>query len=350
MEKPDRSITIVEVARMAGVSVSTVSRVINDKSPVHADTRERIREIIRRTNYMPNKLAKGLVSQHSKTIALIIPDIANPFFADIIHGVENTVMPQGYSIYLCNSNFNHDRERRFLEEMAERRAEGAVLVSAFLQNETLIHRLDQNAMRIVCIQTQIEGLDSINTNDYESMCVSVQHLVDQGHKRVAFICIDHRGCRMRYSAYKNVLSRNGLPIVPEYVKESVKSGFTDNPGYHLTQELLALPEPPTAIQALNDYMAYGAYQAAQEKGINIPQDLSVAGFDDLPLSKLLMPPLTTTRQPAYEMGQAGSDILLKRIIKGPRQLDQPCEERLFDTAFVHRASVAAPPCRAVLTA
>ena len=345
MEKTDRKLTIVEIADMAGVSVSTVSRVINDKGPMREDTRARVQKVIERANYMPNKLAKGLASQHSRTIALIIPDVANPFFADIIHGVENTVMPLGYSLYLCNSNFDHDRERRFLEEMAERRAEGVVLVSAFLQNEALIHRLDQNAMRVVCVQTQVEGLDSVNTNDYESMCVSMQRLVDLGHERIAFICIDRRGCRMRYSAYQNVLSRNGLPIAPEYIKESVDGGYATNPGYHLTRELLALPEPPTAIQALNDYMAYGAYQAAQEMGFAIPNDISISGFDDLPLSKLLMPPLTTTRQPAYEMGQAGSDILLRRIALGPRSPGQPREERVFETAFVERASTAAPQAK-----
>lgn len=342
MEKPDGKITIVQIAEMAGVSVSTVSRVVNNLGPINPKTRERIQKIIEETNYVPNKLAKGLVSQQSRTIALIIPDIANPFFADIIHGVENTLMPKGFSMYLCNSNFDHDRERRFLEEMAERRVEGVILISAFLQNEELIHRLDQNTMRVVCIQTQIEGLDCVNTNDYDSMCESIQHLVDMGHRRIGFICIDRRGCRMRYNAYRNVLARNGILNNPAYLAESINGKYAENPGYHLTCALLALEEPPTAIQALNDYMAYGAYQAAAECGLAIPRDLSIVGYDDLPLSKLLMPPLTTIRQPAYEMGKAGSEILLERIWQGPNLPGEPNIERKFATEFVSRGSTAAP--------
>lgn len=345
MEKPDGKITIVQIAEMAGVSVSTVSRVINNQGPIKQKTRERILKLVEETNYVPNKLAQGLVRQHSRSIALIIPDIANPFFADIIHGVENTLMPKGYSMYLCNSNFDHDRERRFLEEMAERRVEGVILISAFLQNEELIHRMDQNTMRVVCIQTQIEGLDCINTNDYDTMCQSVQHLIELGHRRIGFICIDRRGCRMRYSAYRNVLSRNGIAIDPAYVAENVNGKYSENPGYHMTKALLSLEEPPTAIQALNDYMAYGAYQAAHEMGLSIPGDVSIIGYDDLPLSKLLMPPLTTIRQPAYEMGLAGSEILLERIAQGPSLPGEPHIERLFKTEFLSRGSTAAPANR-----
>lgn len=344
MDKLEEKVTIVHIAKMANVSVSTVSRVLNKQGPVDPKTRQRILSIIEKTNYVPNKLAQGFVSRHSKTVALIIPDVANPFFADIIHGVENTLVNKGYSMYLCNSNFDHDRERSYLEDMAQRRVEGVILISAFLQNEDLVRQLNQNTLRIVCIQTQIEGLDCVNTTDYLSMCQAIQHLIDLGHRRIGFICIDRRGCKMRYRAYQDVLAKNGIEPNPEYLQENVQGVYAENPGYYMTRTLLEQMEPPTAIQALNDYLAYGAYQAIAENGLRIPQDVSVIGCDDLPLSRLLSPPLTTIRQPAYQMGEAGSEMLIKCIEEGPRKPDQARTERILDTEFVLRASTGAPKC------
>ena len=339
--KSEKKMTIVQIAEMAGVSVSTVSRVLNHKGKVEPSTRARVERVIQEQDYTPNKLAQGLVRQKSKTIALIIPDISNPFFADIIHGVEDVCIPHGYSMFLCSSNFDHDRESHFLTEMSERQVEGAIIISAFLQNQPLIHQLNRTSMKIVCIQTQIDGIDCINTNDYNGMCDSIQRLIDLGHRRIGFLCIDKRGCKTRYAAYCDTLQRNGIEVRPEYLAQSIGSNAS-NPGYPLARQLLSLPQPPTAIQTLNDYMAYGVYQAANEMGIRIPRDLSVVGYDDIPLSQLLMPPLSTVHQPAYSMGEAGCELLLKNIAADHDSGRHERRETLFSTRYVERSSTASP--------
>lgn len=340
--KKSGKMTIVQIAELAGVSVSTVSRVLNHKGSVDPDTCARVQQIMFERGYTPNRLAQGLVRQHSKTIALIVPDISNPFFADIIHGVEDVCTPLGYSMYLCNSNFDHDREGHFLSEMAERQAEGALLVSAFLQNKELIHQLNRDSMCIVCIQTQIDGIDCVNTDDYAGMCLSMQRLIDLGHRRIAFLCMDKRGCRTRYQAYCDTLRKNGIPVEPAYIRESTVHDHAQNPGYAMAQAVLALPEPPTAIQTLNDYLALGVYRAAQELHLRIPQDLSVVGYDDLPLSSLLMPPLTTIHQPAYSMGEAGCELLIKSIASQRGAANRERREVLFNTHYIERESTAPP--------
>lgn len=340
--KTNKKVTIVQIAELSGVSVSTVSRVLNHKSKVDAETRARVERVIQEQDYTPNKLAQGLVKQRSKTIALIIPDISNPFFADIIHGVEDVCTPLGYSMYLCNSNFNHDQEGHFLTEMAERQVDGAIIISAFLQNQPLIRQLNRSSMCVVCIQTQIEGIDCVNTDDYVGMQQSIQKLIDLGHRRIGFVCIDKRGCRARYAAYCDTLAKHGIQLNPQYVKEHLENTHVTNPGYSMAKELLALPQPPTAIQTLNDHLAYGVYGAAQDAGLSIPQDLSVVGYDDLALSALLMPPLTTVHQPAYSMGEAGCELLMRNIASKRASDDRERREILFGTRYVQRASVAPP--------
>ena len=340
--KKSGKMTIVQIAELAGVSVSTVSRVLNHKGNVDANTCARVEQIMYEHDYTPNRLAQGLVRQHSKTIALIVPDISNPFFADIIHGVEDVCTPLGYSMYLCNSNFDHDRESHFLAEMAERQAEGALLISAFLQNQELIHQLNRNSMCIVCIQTQIDGIDCVNTDDYAGMCHSIQRLIDLGHRRIAFLCIDKRGCRMRFQAYCDTLKKNGIELRPEYIQESSASDHVENPGYAMARSVLSLSEPPTAIQTLNDYLAFGVYRVAQEMKLRIPQDLSVVGYDDLPISSLLMPPLTSIHQPAYSMGEAGCELLIKNISSQRSSAHRERREVLFTTRYMERESTAPP--------
>jgi len=323
---------------MAGVSVATVSRVINDSELVEGKTRERVKEVITRTHYVPNKLARGLVRQMSKTIGLVVPDMSNPFFSNIIHGIEDVVTPKGYSMYLFNSNFDHDRENYFLEEMSQRRVDGTIVSSAFLQNVPLIQRLNNYAMRIVCIQTHIDGIDCVNTTDYEGMRKLCGHLLDLGHRKIGFVCLDFRVNRNRVEAYKDSLAERGIPLDPRYIRENTKRIYSLNPAHDMARELLDLPDPPSAIMAHNDYLAFGVYQAAREKGLKIPDDLSVTGYDDLTLSALVDPPLTTVSQPAYAMGEAAGELLLKSLSAPSPRENVRRREVLFDTSLVIRGS------------
>ena len=317
-----------------------MSRVINNSDHVEEKTRERVREVIERANYIPNKLARGLARQKSKTIGLIVPDISNPFFSNVMHGIEDAVTPKGYSMYLFNSNFDHDRENYFLEEMAQRRVDGVIISSAFLQNAPLIQRLNNTSMHIVCIQTHIDGIDCVNTTDYDGMCKLCQHLIELGHRKIGFICLDYRVNKNRIQAYKDSLTLNNIPLDTRYFKENINRIYSRNPGYDMANEILDLPDPPSAIMAHNDYLALGVYQAAREKGLKIPDDLSVTGYDDLALSPLMNPPLTTVNQPAYAMGEAGGAMLLKRLTAHSHNDNVPQSEVLFDTALVIRESTS----------
>jgi LacI family transcriptional regulator len=335
-DESSQSITVVDIAKKAGVSITTVSRVTNNSNLVGKKTRNKVQKVIAEMNYIPNQMARGLSARRSKTIALIIPDISNPFFPELIHGVEDVVNKQGYSMFLCNSNFNHEKEKSYINEMAERRVDGVIIISAFLQDKSLIKRLNETTMRIVTIQSQIEGIDCIKTTDYNGMTEAIEHLIGLGHRKIAFICIDLCGCKNRYSAYTDVLTRNGISVNEEYVVENCKeSSSKQNAGYLMTKRLLELTNPPTAIQTLNDYLAFGAYMAVVEKGLRIPEDISIVGYDDVTMARQVNPALTTVSQPAYAMGEAGGELLIKNISDG---LNLICKEIVLPTKLIIRGS------------
>jgi len=337
------SITIYDVAKAAGVSLSTVSRVLNDSDLVGKNTKFKVQKIMDEMNYIPNQIARGLMNNTSKAIGLIIPDIANPFFAELIQGVEDVANKNGFSMFLCNSNYNSEKEKAYMIDMAERRVDGVIIISAFKQDLELIKRLNKT-MKIITIQTRIEEIDGVKTDDQASMKEAINHLILLGHKKIAFICFDLRGCKERYKGYTEMLQLNNIQIKEEYIREYSKEcnalyNNKENMGYIMTKELLELPEPPTAIQAMNDYIASGAYLAIKEKKLSIPKDISIIGFDNISISKLLNPALTTVSQPIYAMGETGGELLMKNILDGsnpvPRMIVLP-------TKFIIRESTAPP--------
>lgn len=332
-------LTITDVAKNAGVSVSTVSRVINGSTLVGKKTKVKVQKIIDEMNYIPNEMARGLIKRTSRTAALIIPDISNPFFTELIHGVEDVLNAQGYSMILCNSNFDHKKEKAYIMEMAERRVNGLIIISVFMQDSDLINRLNKTAMRIVAIQTNIEGIDRVNTNDYKGMTEAIEHLIGLGHRKIAYLCMDTR-VETRLNAYKDALKRHDIPFEKDYIVEyDFGKGLKTNLGYSMTKKLLELPEPPTAIQALNDHIAFGAYMAVLEKGLEIPKDISIVGFDNVNMAKLLNPALTTVSQPIYELGEAGGELLIKSIINGPDHIQK---EIVLPTQLIIRKSTDVP--------
>lgn len=338
-----KNITISDIAKKAGVSISTVSRVLNNSELVSKKTKIKVQKIMDELNYIPNEMARGLIKKNSKAIALIIPDILNPYYSELIKGVENVVNKQGYSMFLCNTNYNHNKEKAYILEMVERRVDGIIIISTFLQDQEFINNL-KDRIKIVTIQTFIDGIDNISTNDEKGMTEALEHLIKLGHKKIAFICIDIRNCSNRYKAYKDTLEKNGIPFRKEYVKEYLADNvnvdmFKDSIGYKMTKQLLELKDPPTAIQTLNDYLAYGAYIAIKEKNLRIPDDISVIGFDDIIVSKIIDPPLTTVQQPIYDMGETGGELLLSNIIEGPKTVRR---EIILPTKLIIRKSTASP--------
>lgn len=332
-----KQLTIADIAKKADVSISTVSRVINGSTMISKKTTRKIQKIIEETNYVPNEMARGLLKNTSKTIALIIPDILNPYFIELIQSVEDVVSSYGYSLTLCNSNLNHEKEKQFIQQMAEKRADGILIISTFVQDPEMILRL-RSKMGIVAVQTEIEGVDCVDTTDDLGIMESIQHLVGLGHTKIGFIGtgLEVSATRNRYEAYKNALKANKIDFNDKYIVECDVKG---NAAYIVTKKLLELPDPPTAIQTINDNFALGAFLAIAENGLKVPDDISVVGFDDIMMAKVSNPPLTTVSQPIYAMGQEAAELLIQNITQGPREVKKKI---VLPTKLVIRGSTAPP--------
>lgn len=328
-------LTIKDIAKEAGVSICTISRVLNDSELVAKKTRKKVKKIIDDLNFIPNEMARGLLKRSSKSIALIIPDISNPFFSEMFYGIEDFVNKKGYSIFLCNTDYSHEKEKFYIKEMVGKGVDGIIIISTFFTDTELIESIMKN-VRVVTVQTQILGIDGVITTDDQGTVEAIEYLIKLGHTKIAYVCLDIDSCRGRYEAYIKTLKQHNIPVKPEYFVEGYLTG---NLGYLGTNQLLNLPDPPTAIQVLNDYTAFGCYKAIMERGLKIPSDISVVGFDDISMAKLLNPALTTVSQPIYAMGESAADLLLKNIIDGPKEIRR---EVLLPTEFIVRDS-AAPP-------
>ena len=329
--------TIIDIAEKAGVSPATVSRVINNSDSVGKKTREKVQKIIDEMDYIPNTVVRGVVKQSTRTIALIMMDIANPFFSEITYGVESALRRFGYSMFLCNSNYSRETEKFHLMEMVGRRVDGIILISAFSGDNELIQKLLNMSIQIVSIQTRFSGIDRIITSDEEGMISAVEHLISFGHTKIAYIGAGARYAPYRFKAFTDTLKKFDIPLIPDYCPEfQPLSDHRENFAYHMTKQLLALPERPTAIQTMNDYLALGVYQALHEENLCIPDDMSVVGFDNIQLSNLLNPRLTTVEQPAYEMGKSAGELIISKI-----QNDGPSVPRQisFETKLIIRDSV-----------
>lgn len=335
--KNEKPLTITDIAKRAGVSISTVSRVINNSNLVSKKTKRKVMRIIEETNFIPNEMARGLLKKTSKTVAVIIPNISNPFFIELVHGIEDTVNKYGYSMFLCNSNLNREKEKEFIKQMAERRTDGIIITSTFLHDKEMIYRLHKR-LRIVTVQTEIEGIDCVNTTDRKGTREAIEHLISLGHTKIAMIGygLDVKASGNRRQEYIETLKRHNIPLRDKYI---INEGMKGNMGYFMANRLLDLPEPPTAIFALNDYLALGAYLAVMEKGLKIPDDISIVGFDNIMVAKLCNPPLTTVAQPVYSMGETAGKLLIENIEDGPKAVRK---EVLLPTRLIIRGSTAPP--------
>ncbi|MCC8180990.1 MAG: LacI family transcriptional regulator [Planctomycetes bacterium] len=319
---------IKDIARLAGVSTTTVSHVMNNTRFVSEERRKRVQQAMARLNYRPNRLARGLRSKKSYAIGVILPDITNPYFAEVARGVEDACFENNYSAIICNSDDNPKIELHYMSMLAEKQMDGIVLVNVGEYGQKPPESIAR-AIPFVMLAREVHDFkaDSIQVDNRLGGRMAAEYLFNLGHRRVA--CIG--GTPQVYPSWDRVdgfidyMRGVGYPLPARMV---LKGNFQAESGYTLTRKMMAGKNKPTAIFAANDLMAYGAVRALTQAGFAVPGEVSVVGFDDISLSALFNPPLTTVRQPRLDMGGAAVKLLLERMEKHdlePQRLMLPLE-------------------------
>ncbi len=329
-------VTIRDVAARAGVSSTTVSHVINDTRPVSAELRARVESAMAELGFQPNALARSLRRKRTHTLGMIVPDSANPFFAEVGRGIEDTSFAAGYSTILCNSDGDRARELLYLDLLVQKQVDGVLLVPTGDYAE-LAAKLRTRNIPVVVIDRDVSDapIDRVHIDNVAGGYLATCHLLDLGHRRIGYIGGPPHLSSVpnRSAGYLRALQEAGLPVDDRLL---VAGNFRDFGGYGGAQALFALPDPPTAIFAGNDLMAIGVLAAARDAGIAVPDDLSIVGFDDIHLAGYINPPLTTVAQPKYELGVIAAELLLARL----GEPDLPPQRRLLQAQLVVRQSTA----------
>ncbi|ACZ43282.1 transcriptional regulator, LacI family [Thermobaculum terrenum ATCC BAA-798] len=305
-----RQVTLHDVARDAGVSIKTVSRVVNGEEHVSPGTRERVLASVRRLGYRPNEVARSLKGGGSRMLGLLIADISNPFYASIAKAVEDESRRAGYSLVLCASSEDVDREREYVEMLFRRRLEGLLLVPA-PNGHDYLRREIQAGLVVVAIDRPVDGLgvDTVLVENRSGTYAALRHLILHGHRRIGFVGAEHQlyTVRERLAGYEQALRESGLePMVELDAPDAPRAAAA-------TRRLLELPLPPTALFCVNNLATLGALQTLRTLGLRVPEDVTLVGFDDFELAELLHPTLTMVRQPTEEMGRLGARMLLERL-------------------------------------
>lgn len=307
--------TIIDVAKLAGVSRSTVSRVLNNSPRVDQETRIKVFNAIEQLNYEPNLAARNLRRQETKLIAVLVPDISNPFFSRLVEGMEETALKNGYKIILCITGGNSERELQYIRLIEKKQVDGIILTALRNSFETIMPYLEFGPIVFANEYLDGDALPSVAIDNVASSKMVIEHFFELGHRRIAFINGPEHIiiCRDRKNGYVQALETCGLPVDHELMKEG---DYTTEGGFRCAEELLQLKPRPTAIFAANDTMAVGVIKAIQKNGLSVPEDIAVAGFDNNPYSTLVEPNLTTVDQPTNEMGAEAAQLLLKCIETG----------------------------------
>ena len=303
--------TIRDVARQAGVSVATVSRVLNNNPKVKPHLQTRVEQAMQDLDYQPSALAQGMRSQTAQVIGLILPDIGNPFFTSLARAIEDAAHENRYGLLLCNSDEDPEKEQIYAEIMLAQRVAGVILVPASMD---LCEPLQTRDIPLVCVARPIPEcpVDTVLLDCESGSRMVTEHIIELGHRRIGLIVglWDSIVSQERFQGYKRALEDAGIPFDPDLVHYG---GLTEEGGYQKALEILKPETRPTALFVTNNDMALGALRAIQAKGIQVPNDLSVASFGDMPCFSLFRPSLTVIQQPVYELGREAANLLLRRI-------------------------------------
>ncbi len=311
-----KMVTLVDIAQSVGLSVSTVSRVINGKTKqyrISENTKTIVLQAVDKLGYRPNELARGLRLKRTRLLGLVVPDISNPFFAHITHVIQNIVYKAGYSLMVCNTNENILLEKEQIELLRRKGVDGYIIMSVGTDFEHIVELVDLK-IPIVLLDRFIDKMDlnSVIVDNYKGAYQAVQYLIKKGHKRIAII----QGLRKTYTnqerlrGYRDALSEANLDIDENLI---VGKDFRKENGYIETKFLMNNNNPPTAIFAFSDLITLGVFQALSEENIKIPNDVSLISFDDIDFAPYLVSPLTVVRQPKELMGEIAVKLLIDHI-------------------------------------
>lgn len=332
------SVTIYEVAREAGVSTATVSRVINDRRHVREATRQRVELAMQRLGYVANRQARGLAGGRSRVIGLLVYELGSSYFNQLVRGIDAAAQSSGYDLMLYTTHARRETEAQHAAELASGPVDGLIFVLA-VDIDNYVHRLRSQGVPFVLLDhdRDVPGTTFITAANRSGTRDAIEHLIELGHRRIGFITgtPGTSPARERLAGYRDALRAADIGLDPALV---VEGDFLESRGHQATQALLALEARPTAIFTSADTAAFGALRACREAGLKVPRDISIVGFDDIPETSLVTPPLTTVRQPLQEMGSTAVR-LLRRLMDEPETTPRRTE---LATELVIRDSTAAP--------
>ena len=314
--------TIKDVAKLAKVSPSTVSRVIADNRRISPATKERVKKIMQELNYHPNMIARSLIKRASHSLGLVMSRstdsaFSNPFFSEIIRGISAVAQSYHYSLMLATAENYAEEAKQCLRMISEKRVDGVLLLSPRVGDE-LIGDLMRNQSPFVVVGRAPEAARcyAVNNDNIQAAYSAVRHLLNLGHQRIALLNgpEDFTFCQDRLAGYRFAFREYGIELDTARARSLIRNGnFTQEDGYRLTKELLLLAPRPTALFCVDDLMAFGAYRAVKEQRMAIPRDIAIVGFNDDPLASIIEPNLTTVRIPIYEMGRAAAEIMIQLL-------------------------------------
>lgn len=306
--------TIKDVAKLAKVSVATVSRVINGENNVSSDTKKRVVQAVKNLNYSPNMLGRNLRRLETKKILVLLNTISNQFYSRVVKGIEQCANKQNYTVMVCMTHGDVSIESTYIEMLKTKLVDGAIFLTSEAEPKKLTQEL--NGINVVqACETNLQfDVPKVSIDNEKAAYEAVSYLIQRGHKKIAYFGAGdiYNSSVLRCIGYKRALCENHIYLKNEWI---FKEGFSFNSGIRAAKKLIDQKDSPTAIFCASDSCAAGAIKTLALNGINIPDDISIMGFDDTQLSQIYMPSITTTRQPQYEIGYKAMEMLLKRINK-----------------------------------
>ncbi len=336
-------ITIKDIAKKTGVSHSTVSRALGGNTLISEKTAKRIKKVAQEMGYQPSAAARSLKTNQTRVLGVIVNSIDDPFFSEILFGIEDAAQSAGYSLFIASSQYDQNREQKIVQTMMEQRTDGVIICSTSFSADKG-RQLLANGFPVVVVNYKAEENFnfSIYHDDVNGCRQITRHLIDLGHTKIAFLGNSRSGRTSmdRLIGYKQEMQKADLLINEDYIYEV--EGSEPDLGAQGLHYFINLPHPPTAIICFNDMVAIGVLHACKQEGIRVPEDISVTGFDNITFSAYTSPPLTTLDQPKYTIGKEAAQLILNLLNTKIEHVDQPQQEKILEGKLLVRQSTAKP--------